>query len=105
MKFDLVIIDPPSFAKSKKNIFSADRDYKDLLKEAIDITEEGGTIVASTNCASFNMAKFKKFIDTAFSEKESKYKILEEYALPVDFRTIEEFREGNYLKVVFVKKL
>ena len=69
MKFDLVILDPPSFAKSKKNIFSADRDYKDLLKEVIDITEDGGVIVASTNCASFNMGKFKGFIDTAFREK------------------------------------
>jgi 23S rRNA (cytosine1962-C5)-methyltransferase len=103
MKFDLVILDPPSFAKSKKNIFSADRDYKDLLKEVIDITEDVGVIVASTNCASFNMDKFKKFIDTAFNEKERKYRILEEYSLPVDFATIDEFKEGNYLKVVFIK--
>ncbi|SHI51698.1 23S rRNA (cytosine1962-C5)-methyltransferase [Dethiosulfatibacter aminovorans DSM 17477] len=102
MKFDLVILDPPSFAKSKKNIFSADRDYKDLLKEVIDITEDGGVIAASTNCASFNMDKFKKFIDTAFVEKGKRYRILEEHSLPVDFATIEEFREGNYLKVVFI---
>ena len=103
MKFDLVILDPPSFAKSKKNIFSADKDYKDLLKEVIDITEDGGTIVASTNCASFNMDKFKKFIDRAFLEKDKRYSIHEEHSLPVDFATINEFKEGNYLKVVFIK--
>src|SRR5690606_9383885 len=33
LTFDLVILDPPSFARSKKHTFSANKDYKDLLKE------------------------------------------------------------------------
>ncbi|QZY55657.1 class I SAM-dependent rRNA methyltransferase [Crassaminicella profunda] len=103
LKFDLVILDPPSFAKSKKFRFSAAKDYKDLLKSVISITEEDGTIVASTNCASFDMKKFKGFIEKAFKEMGKRYEILEEYRLPKDFRTIKEFREGNYLKVVFIK--
>lgn len=104
-KFDLVILDPPSFARSKKFVFSAEKDYKDLLKQAITITETNGVIVASTNCSSFGMKKFKGFIDTAFKETNGKYKILEEYSLPADFKTIREFPEGNYLKVIFIKKL
>ncbi|TCO74775.1 class I SAM-dependent rRNA methyltransferase [Marinisporobacter balticus] len=103
LKFDLVILDPPSFAKSKKFKFSAAKDYKELLKSTIKITEDQGVIVASTNCASFDMKKFKGFIDQAFEELGKGYKILEEYRLPEDFRTIKEFREGNYLKVVFVQ--
>ena len=105
LKFDLVILDPPSFAKSKDYIFSADKDYINLLKEAIDVTEDGGVVVASTNCSSFNMDKFKEFINTAFNDKNYNYKILEEFSLPSDFKTINEFKEGNYLKVVFIKKL
>lgn len=104
LKFDLVIIDPPSFAKSKNFKFSAEKDYKDLLKQAIAITEEHGIIVASTNCSSFNMDKFKEFIKDAFMESNIGYKILEEFTLPQDFKTIDEFKEGNYLKVVFIKK-
>ena len=30
---------------------------------------------------------------------------MEQFALPADFKTIREFKEGNYLKVVFIKKL
>lgn len=105
LKFELVILDPPSFAKSKNFIFSADKDYKDLLKQSINITEDNGVIVASTNCSSFNMDKFKVFIRDAFKESNFQYKILEEYTLPSDFKTIDEFKEGNYLKVVFIKKL
>ncbi len=105
LKFDMVILDPPSFARSKKFVFSAEKDYTNLLKEAIAITENNGIIVASTNSSSFGMGKFKGFIDTAFKESKSQYKIIEEFSLPVDFRTIKEIPESDYLKVVFLKKL
>ncbi len=105
MKFDLVVLDPPSFARSKKYTFSAAKDYKNLLKETIAITENNGIIVASTNCSAFDMKKFKGFIDTAFKEMNGKYKILEEHSLPEDFRTIDQFKEGDYLKVVFIEKI
>ncbi|KFN01208.1 class I SAM-dependent rRNA methyltransferase [Bacillus clarus] len=105
MKFDMVVLDPPSFARSKKYTFSAAKDYKNLLKETIAITENNGIIVASTNCSTFDMKKFKCFIDTAFKEMNGKYKILEEHSLPEDFRTIDQFKEGNYLKVVFIEKI
>jgi 23S rRNA (cytosine1962-C5)-methyltransferase len=105
LKFEMVILDPPSFARSKKMVFSAEKDYKNLLKEAIVITEDNGIIVASTNCSSFGMEKFKGFIEMAFKESNGRYKLLEEFSLPADFRTIKEFPEGNYLKVVFIKKM
>ncbi|MCA1062876.1 class I SAM-dependent rRNA methyltransferase [Rossellomorea aquimaris] len=105
LTFDLVILDPPSFARSKKHTFSAAKDYKDLLKEAIAITEKNGVIVASTNCSTFNMKKFKNFIDTAFKESNGKYKIVEEYTLPEDFKTITQYKQSDYLKVAFIKKL
>lgn len=102
--FDLVILDPPSFARTKKYTFSAAKDYKDLLKEAIAITKKNGVIVASTNSASFDMKKFKVFIDQAFKESNVKYSIKEEFSLPSDFATIKQYKEGNYLKVVFIRK-
>ncbi|MED4533259.1 class I SAM-dependent rRNA methyltransferase [Metabacillus fastidiosus] len=104
LKFDLVILDPPSFARSKKMTFSAAKDYPKLLKEAIAITEDNGVVVASTNSAAFDMKKFKSFIRVAFQEMNEGYKIIEEFSLPEDFRTLKEFEEGNYLKVLFIKK-
>jgi len=105
LKFDLVILDPPSFARSKKFVFSAEKDYKDLLKEAIAITEKNGVIVASTNASNFDMNKFKGFIKTAFKECNEQFRIIEEFSLPEDFRAINSFPEGDYLKVCFIKKL
>jgi 23S rRNA (cytosine1962-C5)-methyltransferase len=103
--FDVVILDPPSFARSKKFVFSAEKDYKNLLKEAISITEDNGIILASTNASSFGMDKFKGFIETAFKESNKRYKIMEEFSLPEDFRTHKHYPESDYLKVVFIKKI
>ncbi|MBT2690206.1 class I SAM-dependent rRNA methyltransferase [Bacillus sp. ISL-47] len=105
LKFDMVILDPPSFARSKKHTFSARKDYPELLEQAIQITEKNGIIVASSNCSTFNMKKFKDFIKKAFGQTGDRYKILEEFTLPEDFRTIKEFKEGDYLKVAFIQKL
>lgn len=102
--FDVVVLDPPSFARSKKHTFSVVKDYVKLLKEAIQITNKGGVIVASTNYANFNMGKFKEFIDRAFNELGEKYKIEHTYSLPKDFKVMDKFKEGDYLKVVFVRK-
>ncbi|WP_226681793.1 class I SAM-dependent rRNA methyltransferase [Sutcliffiella horikoshii] len=105
LKFDVVIMDPPSFARSKKVTFRAEKDYTSLVSDAIAITEKNGLIVASTNAATFGMDKFKGFIDQAFKENKVKYKIVEEFSLPSDFATIKEFKEGNYLKVLFIKRI
>ena len=103
--FDMVIVDPPSFARSKKHTFSVNKDYIKLLKEVIQITNKGGIIVASTNSANISMMRFHDFISTAFKELKGKYRVLQSYSLPKDFRVHDNFEEGNYLKVVFVTKL
>lgn len=105
MLFDMVVVDPPSFARSKKHTFSANKDYVKLLKEVIQITNVGGLIVASTNSANFSMMRFHDFITAAFKELHGKYRVLESFSLPKDFRVAKNFKESDYLKVVFVKKI
>jgi len=105
LSFDLVVLDPPSFARSKKHTFSASKDYVKLLKEAIQITNQNGVIVASTNSANFSMMTFRDFIKRAFKELNGKFKVEESFSLPKDFRVNPKFKEGDYLKVVFIRKL
>ncbi len=104
LSFDLLVLDPPSFARSKKHTFSAAKDYVKLLKEAIQITNKGGVIVASTNASNFDMKRFKTFISKAFKELNVKYRIEETFSLPKDFRVNDKFKEGDYLKVIFIRK-
>lgn len=103
MEFDLVVLDPPSFARSKKRTFSAAKDYANLLEDVLAITAKGGIVVASTNHAGFGMKKFRTFIDKAFKASGRKYRILKEYRLPEDFRTPRNSPESDYLKVAVIK--
>lgn len=65
LSFDLIVLDPPSFARSKKHTFSSGKDYVKLLKETIQITNRGGVIVASN----FDIQKFRDFISKVFNGK------------------------------------
>lgn len=101
--YDMVILDPPSHSKSKKKIFSVDKNYKELIKKASKITTKNGVIVASTNHSGYNYEKFLFHIKEALSEESRKYEIIEEFRLPEDFRINKKYNASNYLKVIFIK--
>jgi len=103
LKYDVVILDPPSFAKSKDFTFSAEKDYPALLAEAIRVTSEGGVIVASNNSSTIDLEKFKQIIGRGFNLAKARFQILEIYQLPKDFRTHSHYPESEYLKVVFIR--
>ncbi len=102
-KYDLIILDPPSFAQSKKHKFSTAKDYPKLISQSIDILNPGGIILASTNNSTFDMNRFLEFIDEAAINSAKAYKILEQHTLPFGFNTDPNFPEGDYLKVAFVQ--
>lgn len=101
--FDMVVLDPPSFARSKKRTFSAAKDYTSLLEDAIKVTNKNGIIVASTNCSKFGIMAFRDFIAKAFKNSNKKYKMEKTLFLPKDFRVKDEYQESSYLKVVFIR--
>ncbi|WP_434102987.1 class I SAM-dependent rRNA methyltransferase [Enterococcus faecalis] len=103
LSYDMIILDPPSFARNKKKVFSVAKNYGELVKDSIDILTDKGTLIASTNAANISLAKYKKMVITALQEKNVRYKITDTYQLPADFQVNPNFPEGNYLKVLFIE--
>jgi len=101
--FDVLVLDPPSFARSKDHIFSAPKDYGKLLSQAVMLLADGGVLLASTNCSSFDMQRFKEMVKEGFGKAERPFTVLEEHTLPKDFSTCQAYRESDYLKVLFIK--
>jgi 23S rRNA (cytosine1962-C5)-methyltransferase len=99
----MIILDPPSFAKSKNYIFKADKNYKDIISQSIRILKEDGLILASTNLEKMDMDKFVSQIEEGVREENKKFKILEIFTQPEDFKVNESYPEGKYLKVVLLK--
>src|SRR5699024_1411598 len=102
--FDVVVVDPPSFARSKKRTFSAAKDYSLLLEDIIQLTASNGIIIASTNAANVTTKKFEGFIEEAFNNQQTAYTIEEKYTLPDDFKINPAFSQGDYLKVYIIRK-
>jgi 23S rRNA (cytosine1962-C5)-methyltransferase len=54
-KFDVVILDPPTFSRSwRGKTFQVERDFEALLLLALELTERDGRILISTNCATLS---------------------------------------------------
>lgn len=99
LTFDVVVLDPPSFARNKKKTFSVAKNYGELIEESVDLLNETGTIIASTNAANVSPKQFKQMIESAFEAKNVTFKNSQNYTLPSDFATNPVFPEGDYLKV------
>ena len=52
-KFDVIILDPPTFSRSRRGkAFQVEQDFEKLLLAALDLAERDGKILLSTNCSS-----------------------------------------------------
>src|SRR6266576_5852111 len=51
-KFDMIILDPPTFSRSHRGkTFHVESDFEDLLSAALELIERDGCILLSTNCS------------------------------------------------------
>ena len=99
LKFDLIILDPPSFARNGKKVFSVAKNYGQLIADSLPILNKQGWIVASTNAANVSSKKFKQMIEQEFKGTVKSYQLLNTFQLPADFAVLPTFAQGNYLKV------
>ena len=101
LTYDVIVLDPPSFARNKKQTFSVAKDYHKLISKSLEILNPGGIIIASTNAANVSRQKFTEQIDKGFAGRS--YQILNKYGLPADFAYNKKDESSNYLKVISMK--
>ena len=101
LTYDVIVLDPPSFARNKKQTFSVAKDYHKLISQSLEILNPEGIIIASTNAANVSRQKFTEQIDKGFAGRS--YQILNKYGLPADFAYNKKDESSNYLKVISMK--
>lgn len=101
LTYDVIVLDPPSFARNKKQTFSVAKNYHKLISQSLEILNPGGIIIASTNAANVSRQKFTEQIDKGFAGRS--YQILNKYGLPADFAYNKKDESSNYLKVISMK--
>ena len=101
LTYDVIVLDPPSFARNKKQTFSVAKDYHKLISQSLEILNPGGIIITSTNAANVSRQKFTEQIDKGFAGRS--YQILNKYGLTADFAYNKKDESSNYLKVISMK--
>jgi 23S rRNA (cytosine1962-C5)-methyltransferase len=92
-RFDLVVLDPPTFSRSKiSGVFRAENDYGALLERALRVVEPGGILLCCLNAHHVSATDFRYILKNSLPS-------------PVDLRQMpmpEDFPGSDYLKSFWV---
>ncbi|MFO0574463.1 MAG: class I SAM-dependent rRNA methyltransferase [Polyangia bacterium] len=99
-RFDLVIVDPPSFAKAEKDVPAALSAYRELHRLALDAVQPGGLLAAASCSSHVDENAFLGTLTEAATAAGRPLRFLEIHGQPADHPTLPAFPEGRYLKFV-----
>ncbi len=101
-RFDLILLDPPTFSASRETgVFKAERDYGKLVSAALPLIRPDGVLFASTNAAEWPAEDFLRVVRGAVAKANRKI-LREHYApQPPDFPAARN--QPAYLKTVWLR--
>lgn len=102
-RFDLIILDPPSFARAKKSRFAAARAYVRLNRLALQCLEPGGLLATASCTSQLSPEMFRDALAEAGNQANRRLLILHEAGQPLDHPVAAGFPEGRYLKFVLAR--
>lgn len=83
-KFDIVVLDPPSFGSHGSDSFSVERDYAALVADAVALVRSGGTLLCVTNHRPTTLTALKHIIADAAAAAAARIDSLETPEPPLD---------------------
>lgn len=97
-KFDLIILDPPAFAKHRDAIPNALRGYRRINAKAIEKIQPGGILFTFSCSQAVDKEMFRLAVFTAAAQVGRKVRILHQLHQPADHPVNIYHPEGEYLK-------
>jgi 23S rRNA (cytosine1962-C5)-methyltransferase len=100
-RFDVVVIDPPSFAKSAAEVDGARAAYARLCALGLGVVADDGLLVLASCSSRITPAQFKETMTVAAERSGFDLGVVEETGHAVDHPV--GFPEGRYLKCLFCR--
>ncbi len=97
-RYDLIVLDPPAFAKHQKVLDNAIQGYKKLNRKGIEIIRSGGIIFTFSCSQVMTKELFRQTVFTAAANTGRRIKILHQLTQPADHPINIYHPEGEYLK-------
>jgi 23S rRNA (cytosine1962-C5)-methyltransferase len=96
--YEMIILDPPAFTKSRKTIRGAQRGYKEINYRAMKLLPRGGYL-ATCSCSHFmENDLFLKMLESAALDADVSLKLIEARRQSPDHPTLLNVPETDYLK-------
>lgn len=97
-KWDLIILDPPSFTRNKKSVHDAMRGYKEIHLRAMKLLEPGG--ILSTFCCSHHAGAdlFRESVQDAAIDAPATLRLIQQHGQRPDHPILLNIPETEYLK-------
>lgn len=101
-QYDTIVLDPPAFAKSRKNLETAMRGYKELNLRALKMLRPGGTLVTCSCSYHVSEAEFVEVVTEAARDAHRTVRLVEKRSAAKDHPAVLGVPETSYLKCLIV---
>jgi len=102
-RFDIVVLDPPAFAKSQRAVEAAIDGYASLNRQALEAVAPGGLLVTASCSARVTPEAFEGAVASAGVKAGVDLTLVEERYQPPDHPIRLQFPEGRYLKLLVLR--
>lgn len=104
-RFDLVVLDPPAFAKSRAALEGAARGYKEINLRAMKLIPEGGFLVTCSCSYHMSVDLFMAVVQDAARDAHRRLRLLENRTQGLDHPIMMGADESYYLKCLILQVL
>ncbi len=99
--YDLIVIDPPKFARARKDLDAARKGYERLNALALGALAPGGLLVTCSCSQNVDAVEFERIVAAGAKHANRPVRIVETRGAAPDHPLPAGFLEGQYLKVIF----
>lgn len=101
-RFDVVVVDPPKFARSQRDLKAALKGYQRLNMLALNAVKRGGLLATSSCSQLIDEEAFERMVAAAAHDAGRRVTVLEKSSQGPDHPVPPAFVEGRYLKFVLL---
>jgi 23S rRNA (cytosine1962-C5)-methyltransferase len=101
--FDVIVLDPPAFAKSKRAVEGALRGYKELNLRALKMLRPGGLLVTCSCSHHVSWADLEAAVAAAAADAQRRVRLIERRGAAPDHPVVLNLPETEYLKCLVLE--
>jgi 23S rRNA (cytosine1962-C5)-methyltransferase len=102
-QYDTIVLDPPAFAKTRKNLETALRGYKELNLRALKMLRRGGTLVTCSCSYHVSEGEFVQVVAEAARDARRTVRLTEKRGQAKDHPILLNVPETSYLKCLILR--